>query len=204
MKTLSRTRGVVGVGWALGVCLIAVNPLWADFRSGEEAYLAGDYDTAMRAWTPLAAQGHADAQNMLGFMYRSGEGVERDFAKARHWYRLAADQGHATAQNNLGLLYRYGLGVPKDYANAFRWFLRAAEQGNAAGQNHVGLMFYKGEGLDQDYVQAYKWAWLAAAQGMPPAMQALAMLENVMTPEQRGEATALAKAWKPKGPETVL
>ncbi len=200
MNAVSWKKGIVG----LVLLSATANPLWADFRLGEDAYLAGEYETAMREWAPLAAQGQAEAQNMLGFMYRMGEGVEQDFANARHWYRLAADQGHPTAQNNLGLLYRDGLGVPQDYAKAFRWFLRAAEQGNAAGQNHVGLMFYKGEGRARDYVQAYQWAWLAAKQGMPPAMQALSMLENVMTPDQRADAKALADAWTPKGRETVL
>ncbi|MCY4614013.1 MAG: tetratricopeptide repeat protein [Nitrospira sp.] len=177
---------------------------WADFRLGEDAYLAQDYETAMREWAPLASQGNAEAQNMVGFMYRWGQGVVQDFETARYWYRLAADQGHQSAQNNLGLLYRYGLGVPKNYAKAFRWFLRAAEQGNAAGQNHVGLMFYKGEGVKQDYVQAYKWAFLAAEQGMDPALEAVSMLEQEMTHAQIAEAEALARAWRPKGPETVL
>ena len=141
---------------------------------------------------------------MVGFMYRWGQGVGQDFETARHWYRLAADQGHPTAQSNLGLLYRYGLGVPKDYGKAFRWFLRAAEQGNAAGQNHVGLMFYKGEGVERNYIRAYQWAFLAAEQGMDPALEALSMLEQEMTPAQIEKAQALARAWRPKGPETVL
>ncbi len=191
---------VIISGWLL----VSASPSWADFRLGEDAYLAQDYETAMREWTPLASQGNAEAQNMLGFMYRWGQGVVQDFETARSWYRLAADQGHPSAQNNLGLLYRYGLGVPKDYVKAFRWFLRAAEQGNAAGQNHVGLMFYKGEGVEQDYVQAYQWAFLAAEQGMDPALEALAMLEREMTTAQIEEAKALARAWRSRGPETVL
>ena len=192
--------------FALTIAWVLISgPLsWADFRLGEDAYLAQDYETAMREWAPLAAQGNAEAQNMVGYMYRWGQGVAQDFETARYWYRLAADQGHQSAQNNLGLLYRYGLGVPKDYAKAFRWFLRAAEQGNAAGQNHVGLMFYKGEGVKQDYIQAYQWAFLAAEQGMDPALEALSMLEQEMTPAQIKEAQALARAWRPKGPETVL
>lgn len=192
------------LAFSLGLLLAGAQLSRADFPLGEEAYLAEDYEAAMSIWSPLADQGDADAQNMVGFMYRWGQGVEQDFEKARRWYRSAAGQGHARAQNNLGLLYRYGLGVPKDYAAAFRWFLRAAEQGNAAGQNHLGLMFYKGEGVTQNYVQAYKWALLAADQGMDPAIQALSMLKRVMTPTQIQEAKALAAAWKSKGPETVL
>lgn len=191
--------GVLCVAW-----LLVGASAWADFRLGEEAYLAEDYKTAMREWAPLAARGDAEAQNMVGFMYRWGQGVAQDFEAARHWYRLAAEQGYPTAQSNLGLLYRYGLGVPKDYGKAFRWFLRAAEQGHAAGQNHVGLMFYKGEGVEQDYIQAYQWAFLAAEQGVDAAVQALSILEDEMTPAQIAEAKALADAWRSKGPETVL
>ena len=201
MKNMSCWKTIaLTIGWLL----VSACPSWADFRLGEDAYLAQDYETAMREWAPLASQGNLEAQNMVGFMYRWGQGVGQDFETARHWYRLAADQGHPTAQSNLGLLYRYGLGVPKDYGKAFLWFLRAAEQGNAAGQNHVGLMFYKGEGVEQDYIHAYQWAFLAAEQGMDPALEALSMLEHEMTPAQIEEAKALARAWRPKGPETVL
>jgi uncharacterized protein len=192
------------LGSMVVVLAIVMIPAWADFQTGENAYLGEDFETAFREWEPLAHQGNPEAQNMLGFMYRWGQGVDQDFAKAQEWYRRAADQGNATAQNNLGLVFRYGLGVPKDYPQAFQWFLRAAEQGNAAGQNHLGLMYFKGEGVGQDYVQSYKWALLAADQGMDPAIQALSMLEEVLTPAQIEEAKALARAWKPKGPEAVL
>ncbi len=188
----------------IGILFLFMLPVWADFGAGEQAYLNEDFETAFREWEPLAYRGNAEAQNMLGFMYRWGQGVEQDFAKAREWYRRAADQGHPTAQNNLGLLYRYGLGVPKDYQQAYHWFLRAAEQGNAAGQNHLGLMYFKGEGVEKDYVQSYKWALLAAEQGMDPAIQALSMLEEVLTPAQIEEAKRLAREWKPKGREEVL
>ena len=188
----------------MGLLVFAPPPAKADYDAGERAYLREDFATAFREWLPLAEQGHAEAQNMVGYMYRWGQGVEQDFEKAREWYRRSADQGNATAQSNLGLVYRYGLGVPQDYQQAFHWFLRAAEQGNAAGQNHLGLMYFKGEGVPQDYVQSYKWAYLAAEQGLEPAIQALPMLEEVMSPAQIQEAERLAREWKPKGPEQVL
>jgi uncharacterized protein len=177
---------------------------WANFQAGEDAYLREDYETALSEWRPLAEQGHAEAQNMLGYMYRFGEGLPQDFEQARQWYRRAADRGNATAQNNLGAMYRQGLGVPQDYQEAFRWFLRAAEQGNGGAQNHLGLMYYKGEGVEKDLVQAYKWAYLAARQGVDPSIQALDFLAQEMTPSQIDEATDLAKKWKPKGEEIAL
>lgn len=190
--------------FVVGMVLLLAMPTWADFDAGENAYLREDFETAFREWEPLAYQGNVEAQNMLGFMYRWGQGVKPDFAKAQEWYRRAADQGYPTAQNNLGLVFRYGLGVPKDFEQAFQWFLRAADQGNAAGQNHLGLMYFKGEGVKQDYVESYKWALLAADQGMEPAIQALSMLEEVLTPAQIEEAKRLAREWKPKGAEQVL
>ena len=41
----------------------------ADFQKGLTAYRSGDYATALREWTPLAKQGDADAQFLLGGMY---------------------------------------------------------------------------------------------------------------------------------------
>ena len=52
-----------------------------------------------------AEQGDGRAQNMLGVMYGSGDGVPKDDAEALKWFRKAAEQGHATAQFNLGLRY---------------------------------------------------------------------------------------------------
>ncbi len=188
----------------VGFTLVLMVPVWADYQAGEDAYLAEDYSTAMREWAPLAAQGNAQAQNMVGYMYRFGQGVPQDYELARKWYRRAADSGNAQAQNNLGALHRYGFGGKKDYQEAFRWFLRAAEQGSGGGQNHVGLMYYKGEGVPQDIVQAFKWAWLAAEQGLDPAIQALDILGKEMTLAQIAEAKRLALGWRPKGEEVAL
>lgn len=179
-------------------------PVWAGYDDGEAAYLNGEFSTALEIWKPLAEQGHADAQNMLGYMYRFGEGVDPDYALARKWYRLAADQGNPSAQNNLGVMYRLGLGGAQDFQEAFYWFHRAADQGNGGAQNHLGLMYYKGEGVESDKVKAYKWAYLAAQQGLDPAIQALAMLEQELSPAQIQEGQALAKAWKPRGEEVAL
>ena len=79
-------------------------------------------EDALRA---RADQGYAEAQSILGDMYRTGRGVAQDHAEAVHWYRLAAEQGHALAQSNLGVRYATGRGVPQDYAEAVRWYRHA-------------------------------------------------------------------------------
>jgi TPR repeat protein len=45
-----------------------------------------------------AEQGYAAAQYNLGLLYRDGQGVEQDFAKAVRWLRAAAEQDYAPAQ----------------------------------------------------------------------------------------------------------
>ena len=76
----------------------------ADYNKGLTAAQSGDYATALREWTPLAEQGHVDAQSFLGDMYRRGQGVPQDYKTAVKWYRLAAEQGDADAQTGLGVL----------------------------------------------------------------------------------------------------
>jgi len=62
------------------------------------AYQRGDYAEAMRLWRPLAEQGDALAQAMLGVMYDNGQGVPQDYVLAHMWFNLAAAQGFDTAK----------------------------------------------------------------------------------------------------------
>jgi TPR repeat protein len=93
------------------------------------AYLSGDYATALKLLKPLAEQGNAEAQNQLGLMYGTGQGVPKDFAEAARWSRLAAEQGNTVGQASLGFMYEDGDGVPKDDVLAHMWFNLAAAQG---------------------------------------------------------------------------
>ena len=78
-------------------------------------------------WYRLAAeQGDAQAQYMLGDMYRFGRGVSQDDISATRWYRSAADQGDAISQFNLGIMYSNGQGVPQDDVEAHIWLALAA------------------------------------------------------------------------------
>ena len=95
------------------------------YEDGQKAYEQGDYATALQLWRPLAEQGDARSQHMLGLAYGLGHGVPRDYATAVRWYRLAADQGMVAAAADLGAMYANGDGVPQDYAEALKWWRRA-------------------------------------------------------------------------------
>lgn len=77
----------------------------------------------------VAEQGYADAQHILGSMYRRGKSVPQDYKVAVHWFRRAAEQGNAAAQLSLGSMYRLGKGVPQYYVYAHMWFNIAASNG---------------------------------------------------------------------------
>ena len=78
-----------------------------------------------------ADQGDARAQNNLGVMYATGQGVLQDAGEAVKWFRRAADQGDARAQNNLGVMYANGQGVARDFVAASNWLALAEAQGYA-------------------------------------------------------------------------
>ncbi len=75
----------------------------ADFQKGLAAAKSGDFATALREWKPLAEQGNADAQSLLGAMYAEGNGVPRDYKAAVKWYRLAAKQVGGLCPRKSGL-----------------------------------------------------------------------------------------------------
>jgi TPR repeat protein len=95
---------------------------------------AGDHARALLLLRPLARDGDADAQYLLGSLYSTGaEGVAQDGAEAVKWLSRAAEQRHQQAANALGMIYVSGLGVKTDEAEAQKWFAlagRIAEANN--------------------------------------------------------------------------
>lgn len=181
------------------VLSLAVPMLAGPFEDAVLAHDKGDYATALRLFRPLANQGNADAQSILGWMYAGGKGVPQDHAEGVKWYRLAANQGHVGAQFNLGVTYG-GHGVTQDYVEAAKWYRLAANQGHATAQIFLGVMYDLGNGVPQDIVSAHMWFNLSAAQGVESAADMRKNLERRMTPAQIAEAQKMAREWKPTKP----
>ena len=83
--TIAVLLGSAGGGWG------------ADYQKGLDAANSGDFATALREWKPLAEQGNADAQESLGYMYHSGDGVLQDYKMAHMWLNIAASSGYKGA-----------------------------------------------------------------------------------------------------------
>jgi len=86
---------------AILLCLSLVAPVAAgQIEDGWVAYQGGDYATALRLWRPLAGQGDARAQRLLGVMYTDGNGVPQDYAEAARWLSKAAAGGDALPKHH--------------------------------------------------------------------------------------------------------
>ena len=102
-----------------------------DFEDGNAAYLKNNYSDAIAKFKLAAAQGLAQAQYNIGFMYGKGRGVVQDYAEALQWFKLAAAQGHAKAQTNIGFMYNNGQGVIQNVVRAHMWYNLSAAGGDA-------------------------------------------------------------------------
>jgi hypothetical protein len=59
--------------------------------------LGREYVQAREWFHKVAAQGHVNAQFLLGMMYAAGQGVTPNKNQAAEWFQKAAKQGHAEA-----------------------------------------------------------------------------------------------------------
>jgi hypothetical protein len=139
----------------------------AGIDEGVQAYIAGDYASAMAEFKPLAEKGDAKAQYYMGFLYHHGYGVKRDEAQASKWFRMAADQGEWQSQYYLGVIYEKGVGLKQDLPAAHMWLSLAA--------TNPGTTF-------RDSLHT---------------KEAIGKLEHKMSAEQIAQAKEMAKGWKP-------
>jgi len=96
----------------------------ADMQAGWQAYTAGDYETAIGEWRPLAEAGDFQAAYALGMAYQ----IKGEPAGAVPWYEQAASAGLTEAQILLGTIYAEGSDVPRDLVRAYAWLYKAAEK----------------------------------------------------------------------------
>ena len=72
------------------------------YEDGKAAYLAEDYDEALKNFGPLAGDGDARAQFFIGFMYETGRGVPQDLKTALSYYSRASTAREIRAMYSMG------------------------------------------------------------------------------------------------------
>jgi TPR repeat protein len=98
------------------------------FEKGVASYEAGDFQTALQHWRPLAENNDLAALRNIGHLYRRGLGVERDPQKAANYYLRAAELGFAPAQFNLAMMQLSGDGIAANREEGSLWMQAAADQ----------------------------------------------------------------------------
>src|SRR5262249_1108041 len=171
----------------------------------ETAVQKADYAKALKLARPLAEDGDARAETVLGSAYYRGRGVPQNDSEAAKWFRLAADQGNAVARFTLGVMYGEGRGVPQDYAEAARRHRRAAEQADVKAHYNPGPASARGEGVTQNVVDAHMWFNLSAARfpandtrNRTAAVKNRDTVAGEMSSDQFAEAQKRAREWKPQ------
>ncbi|HEV2080545.1 MAG TPA: tetratricopeptide repeat protein [Allosphingosinicella sp.] len=116
----------------------------ANLLKALDAYERRDFAGAARLAKAAADSGDSGAQQFLGGLYASGQGVPVDHAAAARYYRLAAEQGWSEAMNNLGKALEAGAGVAADPVEALKWYLlasaRATEDEQLVARNVQNLL----------------------------------------------------------------
>jgi TPR repeat protein len=166
----------------LSLLLIFVCQSYADEARAIRAYNGGDFPGAFAEYMPLAKQGNADAQFMIGYMYAAGEGVPRNDDEAVKWYQAAAEQGNSAAQFNLGKKYE-----GHNDAEAAKWFHLAAEQGILPAAKRLGRLYLTGRGVPRDYDQAKGWLRRAAEGGDVASQYLLGFVYEILPQDIAGQ-----------------
>ena len=135
--------------------------------------------------------GDAEAQAMMGTLYREGVQLRQSEANALEWFQRAADQGSPEGQYQVGREYWFpnktcNCHLNRFYKPAFSWYRKAAEQGHAEALLNLGIMQYKGLGTMKNANEALLKLHLAEMGG---ALQAKKWSRLILTNEAAVESS---------------
>ena len=172
----------------LGVAVSTI--AWAGLPEGEAAFSRRDWRTAIRELQPLAEQGNARAQYLMGSIALQGASPgQTDEAGAIAWYRKAAAQGSAEAQRDLAFLLLSD--KPPRTADAIVLYRQAAEAGDAEAAYQMGVLYDRGQGVRPDAAQRNGWWERAAQKNYAPALLALAEMARAGDGMAKSEQAAV-------------
>lgn len=137
-------------------------------------YDEGKYDEVFTNVKVLAEGGHHGAEELLGIMYRQGQGTKADPLKAFDYLTKAAEENRPLAQHHLGVMYYLGEGVPApDSVTALMWL-------------HIAIVHYK-DGPEKDR-----------------AKQDRDNIYPMLTRREKDRAMEMARSWLTKKGEAHL
>ena len=151
-----------------------------------------DAKQAVELAVKASRQGDVEAIGLLGDAYFTGNGVDKNMAKALAYLQQGASSGSSNAQYALSRLLRSGNeGVPQDVPQALQWLQKSASSGNGNAQYELGMLLMSGDGgLKKDIPQGVRWLQKSADQGHFGAQNNLGLLYHNGEGVERNEQTA--------------
>ena len=135
---------------------------WADeLDKIEELYRSGDYKHAFLQ-ASMYEEASARAINMMGAMYLTGRGTEKDLIKAREYFELARRIGYPPARYNAAMMI---LQTGGDEEEAFNMMEHIADEGDLPAMLQAGKMYIEGIGVDENEKEGWFWLSQAARNG---------------------------------------
>ena len=143
------------------------------------AYMNGDLEQKKdevegAKWIAKAAEaGDAQSQYDLAQFYRTGRGVNPDFAEALDWTEKAADQGRVEAIAYICNAYTQDPTVNPDWDKALPYCFKASRKGDQAAIYALGLAYADGISMMANSDLALKYLGYAADHGSGKAHEKL-------------------------------
>ena len=144
-----------------------------------QAYHAIEQERREEAETilrPLAEQGVAQAQHLLGWVVGKKTKAARSHGEALKLFREAVRNGCLHSYKYIGLIFELGQGVPQNKTYAVACYHTAAYWGDSQAQNKLGILYRDGVDVRRDLDHAFHWFFEAARRGNTEGLCNLANL----------------------------
>ena len=116
---------------ALCLALCLSSPALAEIETARDLMDAGDYARAMEELRPAAIAGNAEAEELIGVMYASGLGVERDDVRALRVVSARGDEGACgrAVGGRLGTMRSVAACPRPTLSRAYMWYVLLRHRG---------------------------------------------------------------------------
>lgn len=137
-----------------------------------------DRSTEIIKWLKQPVEdGLPQALKLMGDLYMSGIGVEKDQSQAFVRYKQSAEAGLATGESRLGDCYKYGLGVERNLPLAVEQYSKAVEQDDLDAMQELAEILIEGsDGVEKDDERGFELLKRAAESGHAEAQWMLGTL----------------------------
>lgn len=161
-------------------------------KIANEAYDAGDYETAYEFYSVLADKGLDIVEFRLARMYELGQGTEINLEKAAKLYESEVSKDNPEAMFYFARFHFNGLGgIPQDYKNGLRLWFNAAKLDHAESAYALGMAMYSVKKKDLGYLEVKR----AALLDLPIAQLEMAKIILTGNAPEKESSMALAYAW---------